>query len=263
MDLPAVEAHVPAKNATWRPGDAFLAGGSWLFSQPQPGVRRLLDLNSFGWPALTADPSGLEIAATCTLAELAAYRAPDWPATMSFAQACHALLGSFKVWQVATVGGNLCLALPAGPMTALIAALDGVCTLWSPDGTVTRRTVPDVVVGAGRTSLAPGQLLRSIRVPGSALRSRVALRQASLTPVGRSAALVIGRLSANGETVLTVTAATERPFVLRYARLPRPEAAARDLVGVVGRWHDDVHGSPRWRRAMTVRLLRDVLEEIA
>jgi CO/xanthine dehydrogenase FAD-binding subunit len=263
MDLLTVEAHVPAKGATWRPGDAFLAGGSWLFSEPQPGVRRLLDLTSFGWPALTSDPSGLEIAATCTLAEIAAYRAPEWPATALFAQACHALLGSFKVWQVATVGGNLCLALPAGPMTALTAALDGVCTLWSADGTVTRRTVTDVVVGAGRTSLAPGQLLRSIRLPASALRSRVAFRQVSLTPVGRSAALVIGRVSTGGETLLTVTAATERPFLLRYARPPRPEVVARDLDGVVGRWHDDVHGSPRWRRAMTMRLLAEVLEELA
>jgi CO/xanthine dehydrogenase FAD-binding subunit len=226
-------------------------------------VRRLLDLTGFGWPALTADPSGLEVAATCTLAELAAYRAPGWPATELFAQACHALLGSFKVWEVATVGGNLCLALPAGPMTALTAALDGVCTLWSPDGTVTRRTVTDVVVGPGRTTLAPGQLLRSIRLPGSALRSRFAFRQASLTPVGRSAALVIGRVGTAGETLLTVTASTERPFLLRYARPPGPEVVVRDLDGVVGRWHDDVHGSPRWRRAMTMRLLHEVLEELA
>jgi CO/xanthine dehydrogenase FAD-binding subunit len=264
MDLPTVEDLVPARGASWQAGDAFLAGGSWLFSEPQPDVRRLLDLTSYGWPALVADPSGLEIAATCTLSELASYRAPaplDWPAVALFAQSCEALLGSFKVRNVATVGGNICLALPAGPMTALTAALDGVCTLWSADGTTSRRGVVDVVVGPGRTALAPGQLLRSIRLPASTLRSRVAFRQASLTTLGGSATVVIGRV-ALAEALITITAATQRPLQLRYAELPGAKQMAHDLDLVVGNWNDDVHGSPHWRRAMTHRLINEVVDEL-
>src|SRR4051812_45836112 len=30
--------------APWRTGDAWLAGGTWLFSEPQPDIRRLTDL---------------------------------------------------------------------------------------------------------------------------------------------------------------------------------------------------------------------------
>ena len=48
---------------------------------------------------------------------------------------------------------------------------------------------------------------------------------------------------------MTVTASTERPVLLRFARPPAPEAVVRDLDGVAGRYHDDVHGSPRWRAA--------------
>ncbi len=33
----------------WREGDSWLAGGTWLFSEPQPHLRRLLDLQGFGW----------------------------------------------------------------------------------------------------------------------------------------------------------------------------------------------------------------------
>ena len=84
MDLPAVEQIVPAdRDAVERfgAGDAWLAGGTWLFSEPQPGVRRLHDLTAMDWPPLTAGDGGLEIAATCTLAELAAWPGrPEWPA---------------------------------------------------------------------------------------------------------------------------------------------------------------------------------------
>ena len=33
----------------WQDGDAWLAGGTWLFSEPQTGLRRLVDLTALGW----------------------------------------------------------------------------------------------------------------------------------------------------------------------------------------------------------------------
>jgi hypothetical protein len=36
--------------AEWREGDSWLAGGTWLFSEPQPHLRRLLDLRTLDWP---------------------------------------------------------------------------------------------------------------------------------------------------------------------------------------------------------------------
>jgi hypothetical protein len=36
----------------WREGDSWLAGGTWLFSEPQPHLRRLLDLQGFYWVPL-------------------------------------------------------------------------------------------------------------------------------------------------------------------------------------------------------------------
>ena len=117
---------------TWRPGDAWLAGGTWLFSEPQPRLSRLIDLAGFGWPQIEISDSGLEIAATCTIAELDAALLPrGWIAAPLFSQCCRAFLASFKIWKTATVGGNLCMSLPAGPMISLTAALDGICTIWT------------------------------------------------------------------------------------------------------------------------------------
>src|SRR5437016_2253408 len=55
--------------ASWGPGFAWLAGGTWLFSEPQAHVHTLIDLESLGWPSLRASADGLEIASTCKVAE--------------------------------------------------------------------------------------------------------------------------------------------------------------------------------------------------
>ena len=45
-----------AEIAEWRDGFAWLAGGTWLFSEPQPATDTLIDLGHLGWPALEASP---------------------------------------------------------------------------------------------------------------------------------------------------------------------------------------------------------------
>ena len=256
----------------WQPGDAWLAGGSWLFSEPQPGLRRLIDISGVAWPALVVGPDGLEIAATCTLAELFALApasddvraqplcgllAADWEAARLFAPCCRALRGSFKVWNVATVGGNLCLALPAGPMISLTAALDGVCTIWGADGAARHVRVLEFVLGPSVCALRDGELLRSITLPAAALRCRPALRQLSLHERGRSAALLIGLLAPGGAFALTITAATPRPVRLTFDAIPSADELRR-VMSMVDGWVGDVHGSPAWR----AHLARMYAEEI-
>jgi len=272
VDINTVTEFAPADGAAWRAGDAWLGGGTWLFSQPQPGITRLLDLSAFGWPDVTETADGLEIAATCTLAELARWRPRhDWPAAVLARQCCDALLGSFKVQNAATVGGNICLSLPAGPMTALAAALDGTATLRGPEGATREVPVACFVTGDGRNVLGPGELLRSVLLPAAALRARTAFRQVSLSPVGRSAVLVIARRALGlptgqqGETVVTITAATPRPVQLSFAAPPAPGDAVAALDAIAGDrgYLDDVHGAAAWRAAMTRLSVAAVAAELA
>ena len=46
------------KALQWRDGDAWLAGGTWLFSEPQPHLRRLIDLQGLGWAPLVTSAAG-------------------------------------------------------------------------------------------------------------------------------------------------------------------------------------------------------------
>ena len=174
---------------------------------------------------------GLRIAATCKIAELDGMAFPaNWIAAPLVNQCCRSFLASFKIWNAATVGGNLCMALPAGPMISLTAALDGVCVIWTPEGNQRRVPVTDFVLAPQRNALRPGELLRAIDLPLAALRRRTAFRQIALSPLGRSGALLIGTRSPDdGAFLLTVTAATPRPVRLSFSNLPS-RAALRDAL---------------------------------
>src|SRR2546428_13145531 len=177
MDLHSVvEVKRPASADeidAWREGYAWLAGGTWLYSEPQWATDTLIDLGELRWPALQASASGLEIAATCRIAELYRFEAPPaWTAAPLLRQCCDALLASFKIWNAATVGGNICMSLPAGAMISLVIALEGRFTLWPRDGAPREVAAVDFVTGNHSNVLRAGELLRKIHLPASALLKR-------------------------------------------------------------------------------------------
>jgi hypothetical protein len=277
MDMNTIESVVPTTDpGQWRDGDAWLAGGTVLFSYgsfafgPQP-LKRLLDLGSAGWTPVTVTDAGIELAATCTVAEL--YKLPglpaatgrSWPGLDLVRPCCDSFVASFKVWNMSTVGGNLCTSLPAGPIISLCAGLDGTATILEPGGSTRSVPVTEFVTGDATNCLAPGELLRSIHLPASALASRVAFRRLSLSNLGRSGVLLIGRLDGGTSFVLTVTAATKRPVQLRFDALPDTDALARALDEAVPTdlYHNDIHGLPAWRRDMTYRLAEEIRAELA
>ncbi|MFF8882608.1 FAD binding domain-containing protein [Streptomyces flaveolus] len=271
MDLTAVREVVDGRSAVpWHPGDAWLAGGTVLFAEPRPGLRRLRDLTTHGWPPLTVSATGLEVAATCTITRLLEFaEAPDapWPSGRALiAGCCRAFSSSFKVWNTATVGGNLCAALPAGPMISMALALEGVCWLRALDGAERAVPVADFVTGPGATALAPGELLRSITLPASALSARSVMRRVSTHAWGRSVALVTGtRARPDGPLTVAVTAATTRPVTVAFAHAPSPgELRGSLLARLAGDLLlDDAHGRPAWRRHLALHLAEEVRGVVA
>ena len=263
MDLAWVESYrVATSRADLRlaPGEQILGGGTWLFSEPQPAITGLVDLSGLRWTPVEALPSGgLRIAGTCTIEQLQAH---PWPAPVAglVRDCADALLMSFKVQHTATVGGNLCLGLPAGAMITLTSALEGTLVIWTPDGGERRQQVVDFVLDAKVTTLAPGEVLRAIDIPAGALGRRYALRRLALTDRGRSAAVVVAALGE--QLVVTVTAATTRPVVLTLAP-DADEAAIRNAVAGITGWYDDQHGPADWRAAITATLAVGAAEAVA
>lgn len=237
--------------SAWRPGDAWLAGGTWLFSEQQPDLRRLIDLVPFGWDGLRADDSGLEIGPMCTIRDLYDFAPPaDWRAAPLLRTACDAFLASFKVWNAATVGGNICMSLPAGPMITLTVALEATYTLQATDGTQRHVDAADFVLGNHANVLGDGEVLRAVNIPAHALRKRHSHRRFCLTQLGRSTVFMITtRTTETDEMLLTITAATTRPIRLRFDRLPSADELREAIDALPADvWFDDANGTPEHRR---------------
>jgi hypothetical protein len=96
------------------------------------------------------------------------------------------------------------------------------------------------------------------------LQRRSAFRQISLTPLGRSAALLIGSLTSDGAMILTVTASTKHPVRLCFDTIPQQSALREAILQAIPEplYHDDVHGRPLWRQHMTLRLADEIRSEL-
>ena len=91
VDLASIDHVVCARDRSdlmsTDPGTAVMAGGTWMMSERQTSVTRIIDLTTLNWPALTVSERGLEIGATCTLAELAESAWPDeWSSAAALTQ---------------------------------------------------------------------------------------------------------------------------------------------------------------------------------
>ncbi|MGA4791560.1 FAD binding domain-containing protein [Nocardia sp. AB354] len=270
MDLNTVEDVIRRPSTPpgpdWRAGDAWLAGGTWLFSEPQPAVRRLIDLVALGWPSLVPTAQGLEISATCTIRELHEFEPPgDWPAAGLLRSGCEAFLASFKIWNAATVGGNICMSLPAGPMVTVTVALEATYRLWAADGTERTVAAKDFVVGNHRNVLRPGEILRSIHIPIDALRKAHAQRRFTLTALGRSTIYMVAtRTPDAADLTLVLTAATSYPFVLHFDTAPDAHTLHDHVEAIPAHvWFADPNGTPEHREHLAKHYAEQLRTELA
>jgi aerobic carbon-monoxide dehydrogenase medium subunit len=100
--------------------------------------------------------AGTSLADVAADAEVARY-------ARSLAQAC-AAVGNTRVRNVATLGGNVVESDYASDPPAALVSLDAQCTVVGPDGDRTV-AVADIITGYYETSLEPGEVVTSIRVP--------------------------------------------------------------------------------------------------
>ena len=199
----------------------------------------------------------------CTIRDLYAFAAPDdWRAAPLFATSCEAFLASFKVWNSATVGGNICMSLPAGPMITMTVALEATYTLQATDGSERTVDAVDFVTGNHENILAPGELLRKIDIPASALRKRHAHRRFTLTHLGRSTIFMIATQGPTDDLLLTITAGTTRPVRLAFDSMPDADTLQHSIDAIPDDvWFDDPNGTPDHRRHLAKHFAEEIDRE--
>jgi CO/xanthine dehydrogenase FAD-binding subunit len=259
MRLPATRADLAALSDTVVP----LGGGTWLFSEPQDHLTGLVDLTTLGWtPWERREDGGLSLAATCTMAELTRIPATEgWRALPLFRRCAESLLQSFKVWNTATVGGNIATALAAGALIGLGGALDAELVIWTPDGGERRQLVSAFVLDQRRTTIRRGEVVRSIEFPAAAMAATTAFRRIALSPLGRAGTVLAARRDADGAFVLCITGGTTRPEVIRFPGAPAAGELAA-AIAAIPTWFTDAHGAADWREAVSRLLAEEIRQEL-
>jgi CO/xanthine dehydrogenase FAD-binding subunit len=177
---------------------------------------------------------------------------------------------------VATLGGNVANASPAGDGLAALWALDTRVEALTPGGWLTR-SIEDVVAGPGRLALPPASVLTAFRVPArvpgeGAAFYKLVNRAWPEHPMAIAVASVAARLRldtdgrlglirlALGAVAPTPVRAVEAEALLAGATptAERLEAAAR-AVAATARPIDDVRASAEYRRAVLPALARAAL----
>jgi CO/xanthine dehydrogenase FAD-binding subunit len=74
-------------------------------------------------------------------------------------------LASKQIRQVATVGGNICTASPAGDIATALVALEAVCEILSSKNEIREVPICDFMIGVRKTTLKKNEILRSVILP--------------------------------------------------------------------------------------------------
>lgn len=246
----------------------ILAGGTDLLIQMEGGrhrpeavifVGRIPELRQIAW-----DPAeGLRIGATATLREVENHPAvtASYPALARGARE----VGSVQIRNLATLAGNVCNASPSADTSPALLAYDASVEIVGSHGSSRLVPVSEFWTGPGRTSLKPGEMVASVRLPAppAGLRSfyyKLAVRKAmdlamvgitvTLVPAGTGAERVRIALGAVAPVCLRATEA--EAAVERGGAAAIDEAAA--LAEAAASPIDDQRASAAYRREM-VRVL--------
>jgi carbon-monoxide dehydrogenase medium subunit len=145
-------------------------------------ITRIPDLVRF-----SIDSNGLQLGAAVAAAELgeSAEFKRLWPGLAEAA----ALIGSTQIQGRSSLGGNLCNASPAADTPCSLIVNHAECVIAGPSG---QRTIPveQFILAPGRTVLARGEFLVTIRVPRP--QPRTADAYLRLTPRSEMDIAVVG-----------------------------------------------------------------------
>lgn len=142
-----------------------LAGGTDLLVSMRAGIStpvRLVDLAGLGLNYIREENDIIRIGATTTFSEILA---SDYIAeALSCLTEASAQIGAMQCRNVATIGGNLCSAVPSADSAPPLLVLDAMVRVATAGGERSL-TLEEFFAGPKQTVLQRGELLTEIRVP--------------------------------------------------------------------------------------------------
>lgn len=227
---PGTPLEACAMKAEHRPGGALWAGGTDLLLQWRRGAVDLdycIDLSGLDeLQQIETDGTGTTIGAMVTIASLLAE--PQISARFPVLIEMATSFASPQVRTIATLGGNLCSAVPSADSAPPLIALGAEVILLSSAG---ERTLPieSFFVDAKLPALADDELLTHIRIPHPPARSactyrRIARSSVDIALVSAACSLALNTEDRIRKATVVLGAVAPIPF--------RSESAEQSLLGI-------------------------------
>jgi CO/xanthine dehydrogenase FAD-binding subunit len=281
MDLHNIDSYLRPtdikKVTNWGEGWSWLAGGTWLFSEPQPGINTLVDIQSLGWDEIDLIDSSnlsdkgelLAIGATCPLIKLLEHPwLREYTAVEGFQGAINALSASLKVVNMATVGGNICLALSVGTFAPIMVALDASYEIWNNQGKSRVVKAKEFQIASRQTVLQSGELLRRILIPVKNMKWQVDYKRFGITASDTALAIVVGAYNSTAKKLrLVVGASVAAPVLLEFEADLNKNLNYLNSLNYMQSLEkidfiEDVKASSVYRREITQILIKQCLREL-
>lgn len=255
-----------------------LAGGTDLIAQMRTGrvqpaviidVKKIPELNRLEW---SADKT-LHIGAAVPISTVVNF--PCFMQRLNILYQGCSLIGSNRIRNRATIGGNVCNAAPSADSAPALLCLDAKAILAQCEGT---RIVPlgSIFRGPGKTSLAPNELLMEIEIPappphsaGCYLR-HTPREEMDIAVVGVAAFLVLSpRSKVCQEARIAVGAVAPTPLRVSQAEtlLSSKNLSKEDIEKVAEKVSEsaspisDIRSSAEYRKELLKVLTRRTLNE--
>lgn len=254
----------------WGESWSWLAGGTWLFSEPQPQIKTLVDIQSLGWdeieffnPPNSHQERLLAIGATCALTKLLQHPwASEYTAVDGFKGAISALSASLKVVNVATVGGNICLALSVGTLAPIMVALDASYEIWNMAGKSRIIAAKDFQIASRQTILQSGELLRRVLIPVKNMKWQVDYKRFGIAASDPALAIAVGAYNQVAKKLRLVIGASVAAPVLLELDGDVETGFSYDAFLENMDFIEDARAKAVYRREITQVLIRRCLESL-
>jgi carbon-monoxide dehydrogenase medium subunit len=144
-------------------GARVIAGGTDLLVNKPPEIQSLVDITKLGLDYVKKDEEGIAIGAATSFSKIIASPYLD-PQPLSVLKDSAREVGHYNIRHIATIGGNICNAVPSADSPIALIALDAVAIIEGPTG---QRLVPleEFFTFVRETVLGGGEFLREIRIP--------------------------------------------------------------------------------------------------
>jgi carbon-monoxide dehydrogenase medium subunit len=160
-------------------GATIIAGGTDLLVDRPRGTQSLVDISKLRLDYVKSDDLGTTVGATMCFTKIIASPILDMQPLSALKDSAKKI-GHYNLRNIATIGGNICNAVPSADFPVALIALDAITVI---QGLHYERTVPlsNFITYVRETVLKPGEFLKEVRIPSQ--RDKTA---ASFQKIGRT-----------------------------------------------------------------------------